>query len=84
MRKSFSASILAVVFLSTLTYAQDKRLTMSGIVTDSDGASYEDMEQALISQVARPANLTGAELDRILFRNYDKILADIGLAAGHR
>jgi hypothetical protein len=45
-------------------------------------ARYEEMEQAFISKVADPAKLTGAQLDRILFQNYDKILADIRLAAG--
>ncbi len=60
------------------------RKLLTAVGARTDGASYENMEQALISRVARPANLTGAQLDRILFQNYDKILADIGLAAGHR
>jgi hypothetical protein len=35
---------------------------------------YEQVESALIQQVAKPCGLSGVLLDRILFQNYDEIL----------
>lgn len=35
---------------------------------------YRQIEEELIEKVARPLGLTGAVLDRVLFRNYDRIL----------
>jgi hypothetical protein len=66
--------------------ALDTRLRklLAAVNAHTDGASYMDIEKALISKVAWPIKLTGAQLDRILFWNYDKILADIRLAAGRR
>lgn len=43
------------------------------------GRHYERIERELLLKVARPCGLTGAMLDRILFQNYDYILADIRL-----
>lgn len=43
--------------------------------------SYEQVERELIRYVAKPSGLTGAKLDRILFRNYDILLADLKLKA---
>ena len=40
---------------------------------------YEELEQDLIRKVAEPLKLSGAELDRILFTNFDPMLADIRL-----
>ncbi len=43
------------------------------------GISNRGAEMALVRKLGR-RNLTGAQIDRILFQNYDKILADIKLA----
>lgn len=55
------------------------RALLSAVGAGTDAASYAEIEKGLISKVARPG-MTGAQLDRILFQNYDKILADIRLA----
>lgn len=40
-------------------------------------ASYRRVQDALLEQVATPAGVTGVQLDRILFNNYDAILDEI-------
>ncbi len=45
---------------------------------------YEQLERELIQKVAKPMGISGARLDRILFQNYDAILADMRLQqTGH-
>jgi hypothetical protein len=51
---------------------------LRAVGAQTDRASYDAIEKAVITKVARP-RLTGGQLDRILFQNYDKILADIKL-----
>jgi len=46
----------------------------------SIGRDYAAIERELIDKVARPSRLSGATLDRILYQNYDYILADIRLS----
>lgn len=41
----------------------------------ADEAQYEELQKALVKDVCEPASLTGAEFDRVLFRNYDAIIA---------
>jgi len=41
---------------------------------------YRQIERELIHRVAKPLGLSGAQLDRILFQNYDCIRADILIA----
>jgi hypothetical protein len=48
------------------------------------GRHYEQIERELIARVARPLGLSGAQLDRILFQNYDLIRADIAIAKAMR
>jgi hypothetical protein len=50
-------------------------------VSESLGRDYEEVEKELIHRIAVPCHLTGAELDRILFQNYDAILADLKLTS---
>lgn len=38
---------------------------------------YREVEAALIQQVCRKLEITGAQLDRILFRNYDQIIKQL-------
>lgn len=40
--------------------------------------SYAVLQRELIEGVARPEGITGVQLDRILYRNYESILADAG------
>jgi len=44
------------------------------------GRQYQQIERELIHRVAKPLGLSGAQLDRILFQNYDSIRADILIA----
>jgi hypothetical protein len=37
-------------------------------------ALYEEFERLLINQVCRPLGITGAELDQLLFINYNEIM----------
>jgi len=46
------------------------------------GKDYDNIERALILEIARPCGLTGAQLDRVLFQNYDAILTDLKLGVG--
>jgi len=64
--------------------ALDSRLRtlLSAVGAQTDRASYDAVEKALLTKVAGP-RLNGGQLDRILFQNYDKILADIKLARSH-
>jgi hypothetical protein len=39
-----------------------------------DEALYEEFERLLIDQVCRLLRITGAQLDQLLFRNYDEIM----------
>lgn len=50
-------------------------------VSESLRKDYEGVERELIQRIAAPCHLTGAELDRILFQNYDAILADLKLTS---
>jgi hypothetical protein len=43
-------------------------------VTGSLNKRYEEIEKELIEKVATPCGLSGGELDRILFQNYDDIM----------
>jgi hypothetical protein len=58
------------------------RALLSAVGAQTDRASYDAIEKAMLTKVVRP-RLTGGQLDRILFQNYDKILADIKLARSH-
>lgn len=60
MKKSY-VSLLAIVLLSPLTYAQDKRLTMSGIVMDSQ--SHLPVGGATVSVVGNRANPESTDSD---------------------
>lgn len=40
-------------------------------------AQYTKLQRELIERVAKPAGMTGIELDRILYRNYDEILSKL-------
>ena len=42
--------------------------------------AYNDLQNEIIQRVCRPLGITGVMLDRILYRNYDKILNDISLS----
>jgi hypothetical protein len=55
------------------------RALLGAVGAQTNRASYDAIEKALLTKVVRP-RLTGGQLDRILFQNYDKILADIKLA----
>jgi hypothetical protein len=56
---------------------------LAAVGAQTEGMGYEDMERAMIQQVAKPG-MTGGQLDRILFQNYDLILADIKLGLDRR
>lgn len=43
----------------------------------SNRASYEDVHDVLLDRVCRPARVTGAEFDRILYQNYKAICRDL-------
>jgi hypothetical protein len=45
---------------------------------------YEEIEQELITKVAKPCGLSGVELDRVLFQNYDLIAADLAIRKAMR
>jgi hypothetical protein len=48
------------------------------------GRHYKAIETELITRVAKRCRLSGAQLDRILFQNYDLIRADIAIARAVR
>jgi hypothetical protein len=59
--------------------ALDRRLNrilecVGAKVTGSLNKRYEEIEKELIEKVATPCGLSGGELDRILFQNYDDIM----------
>jgi len=41
--------------------------------TPTDAREYQAIQQALLSQICEPLGLTGVELDRILYWNYQNI-----------
>ena len=43
-----------------------------------DSAAYEALQQAICELVCSPTGLTGAEFDRVVYRNYDDIRRDLG------
>ena len=45
--------------------------------TQNHEATYRELQDALLKQVARPAGVNGVQLDRILFNNYDDIVSTI-------
>jgi len=59
--------------------ALDQRLkgivrAVGGKLPESIEKLYEEIEQVLIERIAEPSDLTGGELDRILFQNYGDIM----------
>lgn len=59
-------------------------LVAAGVrVTDgiqSQPKQYDALQRALVERVCVPAGVTGAQFDRILFRNYPAICAELGAA----
>ena len=45
----------------------------------SNNASYEQLQSALLETVCAPAKITGAQFDRILDRNYAGLCAAMGI-----
>ncbi len=43
----------------------------------SDKKRYEELQDCVIKRVCTPAGLSGAEFDRVVFRNYDAIRAEL-------
>jgi hypothetical protein len=59
-------------------------LAAAGVrVTDgiqSQPKQYDALQRGLVERVCGPAGVTGAQFDRILFRNYSAICAELGAA----
>jgi hypothetical protein len=46
----------------------------------SNKQRYEELQSAIVNNLCRPNGLSGAEFDRIIFRNYDAIRKELGIA----
>lgn len=71
---AFDVRLLNVLRLAGVAVAKD---------VQANEAEYRALQEALLRQVCRPARVTGIQLDRILFNNYDAIkdrLAGGGIA----
>jgi hypothetical protein len=71
--------------LATDCLALDQRLRkimecVGAKVPKSIDRHYDEIEKELITDVATPCGLSGGELDRILFQNYDDIMVRLKCA----
>jgi hypothetical protein len=87
-----SRDLMAELGLARNVIALDVRLInllkVAGVrvssMTQNHEATYRQLQDALLEQVARPAGVNGVQLDRILFNNYDDIVSELRPAARGR